>query len=401
MDYQQSLDWLFSRVANYQKVGGKAYKPGLDQIIALCKAIGNPQNNFPIIHIAGTNGKGSVAHILASVLQENGYKVGLFSSPHIKDFRERIKINGDLVSKEFVQDFIQSNRQVIDEVDPSFFEVTTAMSFAAFDQNKVDVAIIETGLGGRLDATNIVQPILSIITNIGLEHTEYLGNTLELIAREKGGIIKANTPVVIGERGEVGAVFENIASQKNSLIKFAKSSDESSDLLGTFQKINIGTVICAVDVLKELGWNLAQDKIKSGIQNVVRNTGFMGRMQLLGTAPDIIADAAHNPDGIRRLMDEVKFRDFKNLHVVFAASSDKDLSAFFDCFPKNAAYYLTRFQSERAASIHKLELLAVNHELNYQSFDHAKDAYHTAQKKAAEEDLILICGSFFLLDELL
>ncbi len=317
MTYTEVVDWLFQQIPNYQHQGGTAYKPGLERTLELLEAVGNPHHQIKTIHVAGTNGKGSVSHILAAVFQAHGYKTGLFTSPHITDFRERIKLNGTWIDPDFVVGFVENYKSHIQAINPSFFEITTAMAFLAFAQHRCDMAIIETGLGGRLDSTNVIQPQLSVITNIGMDHTAFLGNTLTEIATEKAGIIKKEVPVVIGDiLPDLKPTFGQIAGQNNSPIFFSTDKPiqiQQTDLLGSFQQRNLRTALCAVEVLKA-DWNLNDDIIKSALKKITSLTNFRGRMQQIGQFPRIIVDAAHNEDGIETLLQELSLIDFENLY---------------------------------------------------------------------------------------
>ncbi|UKN03211.1 bifunctional folylpolyglutamate synthase/dihydrofolate synthase [Paracrocinitomix mangrovi] len=399
--YDQAIEWLFTQIPNYQKQGGSAYKPGLDNILKLLRSMQNPQEFFRSIHIAGSNGKGSVSHVLAAIYQANGYKVGIFTSPHILDFRERIKINGVPVSEQFVLDFLDAYKTDIQKLDSSFFEITTAMAFEAFKQYEVDVAIVETGLGGRLDATNVLVPELSVITNISLEHTQFLGDTLEKIAYEKAGIIKENRPVVIGEKQlETTLVFEEIAKQRKSTLFYASDVLLKSDLIASYQKKNLATAWKAVEVLNDV-FPVDDEISKNSLLNVSELTAFTGRFQLISSNPRIIIDAAHNADGIKNLIGELENLNFEKLIIVYGTSSDKDLSAIFPLLPKNATYFFTEFNSLRSAKIEKLEQEALKFGLKHTCFKKVKLAMSTAKRDADSKDVILIFGSFFLLADVL
>ncbi len=405
MDYHSCLDWLFNKFANYQKFGGKNYKPGLDTILNILSEIDNPHKKIKTIHIAGTNGKGSTAHILASVLIENGYKVGLFTSPHIKDFRERIKINGKLTSKESIVDFINSNQLVIEKYNPSFFEITTAMAFSIFEKEKCDISIIETGLGGRLDATNVINPEISIITNIDLDHTEFLGNTLKEIANEKAGIIKHKIPVVIGEKlDETAVVFQNKANHMQSQIYFVSLTNKiyETDLLGKFQSKNIDTALFSIKILQQNGWYIDDEKIKQALKNIYRNTSFMGRFYKIHSNDyNIIADACHNYHGFINLLDEISRLKFKNLICVYGSSKDKEYEKIISSFPNNHTYIFTEFDSERTVRHETFDLLGKKHNLNFHTFNNTVLALTKAKELYSEGDLILIFGSFYLLEKII
>jgi len=403
MSYKETVDWLFKQLPNYQLQGGSAYKPGLDNIKELLKQIGNPEKNLRCIHIAGTNGKGSVSNMLASIFQENGYKTGLFTSPHLHDFRERIKINGQMISEQFVIDFVSQYKDDWEKIEPSFFEITTAMAFAAFKENECEICIIETGLGGRLDSTNVIVPELSIITNIGIDHTAFLGNTLAEIAFEKAGIIKENVPVVIGEANqETRAVFEKVAKEKNAELIFAKQRAAiETDLAGFFQQKNASTVYTAIKKLRELGWNLSPEKVAEGFKNVRKNTNFKGRFQILTHNPIVLVDAAHNVDGIKVLLSEIAQMEFKKLHLIFGASNDKDVARIFELFPKDAEYYFSEFDSKRSMTTEDFQELAHKNKLKADFFSYSGDAIAAAYQVAEDDDLICVFGSFYLIESFL
>lgn len=405
MNYSQVLAWLFSQVPNYQKTGANAYKPGLDTIRSLLAEMGNPHANLKTIHVAGTNGKGSTSHILASILQENGYKVGLFTSPHIKDFRERVKINGELVSEQEVTDFFSKYQDVIIKHKASFFEITTAFAFTVFHQNKCDIAIIETGLGGRLDSTNVILPEVSVITNIDIDHTALLGNTIEAIALEKAGIIKEGVPVVVGETTLASqAVFMQKAQELNASIVFADENAEKvyeTDLFGAYQQNNIHTALAAIQALRFKGWVLSDDKIKNALLNVKKNTALQGRLQQINMNPRIFIDAAHNLAGIKRLLIEAEQMGFDALRIVYGASNDKDLENIFKIFPKSANYYFSEFDSERSAKIETLKQLAGFNSLIFKTFDSPVLALENAKAAAGLNDLIIVCGSFYLIEKII
>ena len=403
MDYNQVINYLFNQLANYQKVGASAYKPGLDNINDLLNNIDNPHLNLKTIHLAGTNGKGSVAHILASILIENGYKVGLFTSPHIKDFRERIKINGQLIPKQAVIDFVNNNQPIFDKLNPSFFEITTAMAFSIFKKEKCDISIIETGLGGRLDSTNVISPELSIITNIGIDHTNFLGTTLPEIASEKAGIIKYNTPVIIGEfYSDTFDVFNQKAIKEKAPLSVVNDLKEfKTDLLGSFQQKNINTAVKSVQVLQKKGWYIDNQKTRLGIQKVKRNTNFIGRLDVISKTPLIIADASHNVDGIKNLFKELNQLQFNNLHCIYATSSDKDVSEIMSLFPLKAKYYFTSFQSERSLETKYLSQEGEKYNLDYSLYETPNLALSSAKQNYRQDDLIIVFGSFFLLEKII
>lgn len=403
MTYPEVVDWLFQQVPNYQHQGGVAYKPGLDRTLDLLHAIGDPHKKIKTIHIAGTNGKGSVSHILAAIFQKHGYKTGLFTSPHIVDFRERIKINGEPISKEFVVEFFAQNKTYFLKYRPSFFEITTAMAFHAFAKNSCDISIIETGLGGRLDSTNVLTPELSIITNIGLDHTAFLGDTLELIAKEKAGIIKSGVPVVIGDCEEaLYPVFEEKATELNSPITFSQNEASKSyetDLLGSFQQRNIHTAITATVVLKT-EWQLTGEDIARALLNVQGPTNFNGRLQQISKRPKLILDAAHNKAGIENLLIEVGRFKFAKLRIVYGASNDKDWQAILAIFPTEAVYYFSEFGSARSVTLNEFQEAAESYELKYTLYGDVTAALNKCKSEAEPDDLILVCGSFYLMEKI-
>jgi len=442
MTYQQTIDYLFSQLPMYSRIGAAAYKEDLHNTIALCNAIENPQTKFKSIHIAGTNGKGSTSHMLAAILQQAGYKTGLYTSPHLKDFRERIKVNGEMISREHVVDFVERTKIISEKINPSFFELTVAMAFDHFEKQQVDIAVIETGLGGRLDSTNIITPILSIITNIGYDHMDILGDTLEKIASEKAGIIKPGVPVVIGEYlPETKNVFIEKAKQCNAPIHFAqdeyivsnmhytmqllscdvKNIDHNItgsfelDLNGLYQTKNIRTVLCAEGLLTNLGFIIKNTAEKLALKNVKELTGLYGRWDVISSDPTIILDVAHNEDGIKQLLhqlsvvcgetgivsgeSEVGSLELKGLHIVMGMVKDKDVSKVLSILPKNAHYYFCNAHIERALPHKELLEKATIFELNGESFDDVNEAIKAARQLAAAGDIIIVCGSVFLIAE--
>ncbi len=403
MDYNQTLNFLITRLPIYQRIGRVAYKKDIGNIISACKKLKNPQNKFKSIHIAGTNGKGSVAHILASILQESGYNTGLYTSPHLKDFRERIKINGNIISKKKVNDFVSINKDTFLKLEMSFFEMTVALAFNHFANEKVDIAIIETGLGGRLDSTNIINPIISIITNIGLDHTKLLGDSIEEIAKEKAGIIKDNTPIIIGSRQKkVEYIFREVSESKNAEIYFSDIiSNYRTDLKGNYQKRNISTALKSIEILRKLNWTISENNINDGLMNVVKNTGLYGRWQIISKKPLTICDTAHNIDGIKHIMQELKNTPHNNLHFVFGTVNDKETDLILSLLPKNALYYLCKANIERAMDTNTLYKKAKNLNLNCIPFASVKEALAAAKKAAKNKDLILISGSTFVVAEAL
>lgn len=400
MKYEEGLNYLFSKLPMYQRTGAAAYKKDIGNIIKACKILDNPQNKFKSIHIAGTNGKGSTAHMLASIFQEAGYKTGLYTSPHLKDFRERIKINGQLISKKDTLDFILKNKNQYEKIEMSFFEYTVAMAFDYFANENVDIAIIETGLGGRLDSTNIISPEISIITNIGYDHTNLLGNSLEEIAKEKAGIIKKNTPVIIGRKQkETEHIFKSEAKEKNSPIHFCKKNlNYSTDLKGEYQKENLNT---ALQAMKILNLNINDGIISKGLNNVVKNTGLNGRWQTIAKKPLTICDTGHNEDGIKNNIKQLKKLKFNKLHFVFGTVNDKDLRKILRLLPVNAQYYFCSANIERSLNSEKLLEESKNFKLLGERYESVIEAYHSAQSNAKMDDLIFIGGSTFIVAEVL
>jgi dihydrofolate synthase/folylpolyglutamate synthase len=411
----------------FSKVGASAIKEGLGNTETLCRFLGNPERKFKSIHIGGTNGKGSTSHLIAAVLQEAGYKTGLYTSPHLKDFRERIRINGTMVPKEFVIDFTERIIPSIDELNPSFFEITVAMAFDYFAQEKVDVAVIEVGLGGRLDSTNVISPDLSVITNIGWDHMNVLGNTLEKIASEKAGIIKKNVPVVIGQtQTETEKVFIEKASVMDAPISFADKkrfvadyrhhnhllevmvddhhTDRKKyqlDLTGVYQLKNIITVLESIHQLQIKGYRITEDHIQKGLSASKKINGLHGRWELLQQAPKIIADVAHNVDGIRQLMMQLEMTDYHDLHIVLGMVKDKDVDAVLPLFPKEATYYFTNANIPRALDATALQQKSMVHELQGNVYPDVHRALDAAKLHANKDDLILVCGSVFLVGEII
>lgn len=387
----------------YQRVGQSAYKADLDATIHLANYLNNPEKSFKSVHVAGTNGKGSTSHLLASVFQEAGYKTGLYTSPHLKDFRERIKINGEMIPKQNVSEFVDKHKQFLESNKLSFFEMTVGLAFDYFRNEKVDIAILETGMGGRLDSTNIVIPEVSVITNIGLDHTQFLGNTLSQIAAEKAGIIKSGIPVIIGETlFETKLVFERIASEKNAPISFAENFEATnyqSDLIGIYQKKNIRTVLTALRVLQKSGWNISEENIRNGLLNSIKNTGLMGRWHILKNTPKVVCDTAHNADGLRLVMQQLKDEKYRELHVVLGVVNDKDLTSILPLFPKNARYYFCKPNVPRGLDASLLTGRALEFGLKGEEYISVKKAYKAAVDAASSKDFIYIGGSTFVVAE--
>ncbi|MFT5749986.1 MAG: dihydrofolate synthase/folylpolyglutamate synthase [Ancylomarina sp.] len=402
MNYQDTVDWMFRQLPMYQNQGKTAFKKDLSNTILLANHLKNPEDKFKSIHVAGTNGKGSTSHMIASVLQDAGYKVGLYTSPHLKDFRERIKINGEEVSEEFIIDFVKCNRTFFEQHQLSFFEMTVGMAFDYFAKQQVDLAVIEVGLGGRLDSTNIITPEVSVITNIGFDHTQFLGTTYEAIAKEKSGIIKNNIPVVIGEtQKETKAIFKSIAKTNEATIYFADEihSNYKSDLKGSYQKHNIKTAALALHLLNEASFNISEEHIISGLQNVVNNTGLKGRWQELQLAPKVICDTAHNKEGLTYIVKQLAQENYKNLHIVFGVVNDKDLDSILPLLPKGAIYYFCKPNVPRGLDTEILKLKFISNGFKGQAYQSVTSALNHAKKCADSEDLIYVGGSTFVVAE--
>ena len=389
----------------YQRVGQSAYKADLTATLSLADYLQNPENSFKTIHVAGTNGKGSTSHMLASVFQEAGYKTGLYTSPHLKDFRERIKINGEMISKQYVSEFVENHKPYFEKNQLSFFEMTVGLAFVYFRKEKVDIAIIEVGMGGRLDSTNIITPEISVITNIGLDHTQFLGDTLEKVAAEKGGIIKIGIPVIIGETlPETKWVFERLASEKNAPITFAEtidSSNYSSDLKGSYQQKNIKTVLASLGVLRQKGWNISEENIANGLWNTIKNTGLMGRWQILRENPKAICDTGHNKEGLQLVIKQLSDEKYEKLHIVLGVVNDKDLDSVLPLFPKNATYYFCKPNIPRGLDASLLLTKALGFGLIGEEYISVKKAYSAAVGAASVNDLVFVGGSTFVVAEVL
>ncbi|MDR7209125.1 folylpolyglutamate synthase/dihydrofolate synthase family protein [Flavobacterium piscis] len=405
MTYQETTAWMFNQLPMYQLQGASAYKEDLNNIKLLATHLDNPQNQLKYIHVAGTNGKGSTSHMLSSVLQEAGYKVGLYTSPHLKDFRERIKINGKEISEDFVCEFVSRHKVFFEANDMSFFEMSVGLAFDYFVSKKVDIAIVEVGLGGRLDATNIITPLVSVITNIDLDHTQFLGNTPAAIAGEKAGIIKPNVPVVIGEYTfETQPVFLAKAEENKSPIYFASdliSKVLPSDLIGDYQFHNKKTVQQTIKVLNTQNeFKVSDENLKTGLLKVSKNTGLQGRWQQLGENPKIICDTAHNKHGLSIVMNQIQKETFKNLHIVLGVVNDKDLNSILPLFPKKAHYYFCRPDSSRGLATEILKEAAKKYDLIGEQYNSVNDAFSSAKKNASENDFIYVGGSTFVVAEL-
>ena len=429
MNYNETLNWMFNKLPMYQRIGAAAYKADLNTTIEILNYLNNPQDNFKSVHVAGTNGKGSTSHSLASVFQEAGYKTGLYTSPHLRDFRERIRINGEMIPENDVVSFIERHKDKLEELELSFFEMTVAMAFEYFSREEVDIAIIEVGMGGRLDSTNVINPELSIITNISLDHVKFLGDTEEKIAAEKAGIIKSGVPVVIGEtQKDSEDVFIETAKEKNSPIYFAdqifecriNDSDSSEynnidifvkttektpylknlyfPLLGDYQKKNLATVICAIDLLKDK-FRLNDEHIHNGLNNVVVNTGLMGRWQIVNKKPLAIADTGHNVAGINEVIRQLKNTKFENLHFVLSVVNDKDIDGILELLPKYAEYYFCKADIPRGLDANILAEKARKCGLKGEVYESVKRAYQSACDNAKEGDLVFVGGSNFTVAE--
>lgn len=431
MDYEAVLDYLYEKLPYYQRKGPAAYKGSLDNTLALDHLFDHPHRQFRSIHIAGTNGKGSVSHMLAAVLQKAGYKTALYTSPHLKDFRERIRVNGQMIPKAFVNDFVQRFLEMnrVAALEPSFFELTVLMAFDYFSKEKVDVAVVETGLGGRLDSTNIITPELSVITNISMDHTALLGDSLGKIALEKAGIIKPFVPVVIGEsHPQTAMIFEGIAAERHAPIQFADqllkcdyamvSADQKQlfniksaqgmvyenlkvDLLGKYQSKNVCTLLCAVDQLNKKKWAIQENELRAGVEEAAKSTGLMGRWQLLGANPKIVADTAHNEAGIREVVAQLRQTPFRQLHMVIGMVNDKDIGAVLALLPREANYYFTNASLPRALPALQLMQMAAYFDLKGSAFPTVAEAVKQAKFNAGIEDLIFIGGSTFVVAEAL
>lgn len=426
MTYQETIDYLFTRLPMFSRIGAAAYKKDLHNTIALCEALGNPYTHFKSIHVAGTNGKGSVSHMLAAILQTAGYKTGLYTSPHLHDFRERIKVNGQMISQEYVMDFTQRIQPMIDEIEPSFFEITVAMAFDYFKEQQVDIAVIEVGLGGRLDSTNVITPELSIVTNIGWDHMYLLGDSLELIAAEKAGIIKQGIPVVIGETiPETQPVFERTAAALHAPLHFA--SEEFSitnnqttdhllnvgvmerktntslqyqlDLPGLYQTKNILTVLSSVRQLQQQGWKITEEHIVTALRSTKQINGLHGRWEVVNEDPTVVLDVGHNEDGVKQIVAQLNESSYHQLHIIIGMVKDKEVEKVLALLPAKATYYFTKAPIPRALSEAELQTKASTFQLAGNTFEDVNAAIAAALRNATQEDLILVCGSVFLIGE--
>lgn len=431
MNYFQAVDFLYKRLPMFHRIGAAAYKADLSRTIALLEHLKNPERNFRSIHIAGTNGKGSVAHLIASILQESGYRTGLFTSPHLLDYRERIRIDGVMIPESYVIAFVEAYGGLVSEIEPSFFEYTTALAFKYFSEEKVDIAVIETGMGGRLDSTNVITPEVSVITNIGKDHMQFLGDTLEKIAMEKAGIIKKGIPVVIGEtQAETRGIFMDKAKHAGSdilfadelfLVKMCKNQESdfhvstfdisyrnqpyllhvTSPLTGIYQKKNLATTIAAVEMLRKAGYAIAEDSLKEGIRNCVANTGIRGRWEVVGQKPLTVFDVGHNADGLTYVVEQIRKSVYKNLHIIFGCVEDKDIGAILDILPGDALYYFCKADIPRGMEVEKLAGIAWKHGLHGIACNSVREAFSRARSDAAEEDMVVVTGSFFVVAEAL
>ena len=401
MTYSATLEWMFQRLPMYQDRGASAFTAKLDHIEALCAHLGNPHQQFKSIHVAGTNGKGSSSHMLASVLQEAGYKVGLYTSPHLKDFRERIRINGTPVSKNFVTEFVKEHKDFLESGHYSFFELSVAMAFTYFAAQHVDIAVIEVGLGGRLDSTNIIQPEVSLITNIGMDHMDILGDTLEKITREKAGIIKPGIPVVISEHHEETApIFKEVAERNGNTPIFAEKTIKEAhptSLLGKYQAQNVRGVMAALQQLK--GFEISEEQLRDGLLHVYKNTGILGRYQVLQRNPLVICDTAHNREGFKAVLPQLEQEKKEQLHMVLGFVQDKNLDYVFPLFPKDARYYFARPDIRRGLDVEELMETVDKYDLKGQAYPSVKEALKTALEVASPYDLIFVGGSTFTVAE--
>lgn len=424
MDYSETLTYLFSQLPMFQRVGKAAYKADLGNTMLLDRFFNHPHTHFKSIHVAGTNGKGSTSHMLASILQRAGFKVGLYTSPHLKDFRERIRINGTMIPEEEVTKFVEKHKELFDDVKPSFFEMTVALAFYYFAKENIDIAVVEVGLGGRLDSTNIITPILSVITNIGLDHTDLLGNTLQKIAFEKAGIIKPNVPVVVSQfQPEVSDIFIGKSKETGSTLTFADwqykltgteqgetlqsiKLDNNDlpevwelDLMGSYQRYNLPGVLAAVDILRKSGIDITQSTVADGLKSVQASTGLMGRWQKLGDMPKIFCDTGHNVDGITRVVEQIDITPHNSLHIVAGMVGDKNIDGMLGLFPQNATYYFTQATIPRALNHLELQKRAGLFGLRGKSYPTVGSALAAAKQAAGINDLIFVGGSTFVVAE--
>ena len=395
---------MFNKLPMYQNVGDSAYKKDLSNITLICEHLNNPQNNFKSIHVGGTNGKGSCSHMLSSILQEAGYKVGLYTSPHLVDFRERVRINGEMISKDSVSEFMNHNLDFFESNNVSFFEMTVGLAFNYFSNNKVDIAIIEVGMGGRLDSTNIINPVLSVITNISIDHTKFLGSNISDIAREKAGIIKENTPIVVGEtQDQTKSIFIDIANKKSSKIVFADDftfDNYDCDLLGNFQKKNIKTVLKATEILQEKDYKINNDHIENGLNNVSNNTGLKGRWQVIQNNPLIICDTAHNMAALKEVISQLIRLEYSKLYFIIGFSDDKDLEIISKIFPENAEYYFVKPKVDRGKDSQEVKQIFHSNNRIGTTYNSVKEAISQILNNCSHDDIIFIGGSTFVVSEI-
>ena len=405
MNYKATTSWMFSRLPMYQQQGGAAYKKDLSRTLKLAAQLNHPERKFKAVHVGGTNGKGSTAHMIAAVLQESGYKVGLYTSPHLKDFRERIRVNGALVSDQFVVEFIAHHKSFLEQYQLSFFEMTVGMAFSYFEKEKVDIAVVEVGLGGRLDSTNIIAPEVSVITNIGLDHTQFLGDTLQEIAKEKAGIIKKNTPIVIGEtQEEIQSIFRQKANTLNAEIYFADVSVHrtfASSLQGRYQQKNIKTTLQTLKLLQGRGYKISEEHIQKGLLNVQKNTGLRGRWEVLSETPKIICDTAHNKEGLSLVLNQLQNQSYKSLHIVLGMVRDKSVERLLSLFPINATYYFCKPDIPRGLDTEELAQIFISKGYFGQRYSSVNEALVAAKQAASLEDIIFVGGSTFVVAEVL
>lgn len=429
MNYREAIEFLFSSLPMYQREGQAAYKANLDNTHRLDEHFAHPHRKFPVVHVAGTNGKGSVSHMLTSVLIKAGYKTGLYTSPHLLDFRERIRVNGRVIPEKGVTDFVNNNQDIIEKLKPSFFEMTVAMAFDHFASEEVDIAIIETGMGGRLDSTNIVTPLLSVITNISMDHSQFLGNSPELIAREKGGIIKEGIPLVLGDTDRDPAeVLIRMAEEKGAVVKLAPAlfpplfqtlnpdgtanfilrnvqedlvETHTCDLSGSYQKENISTALTALGTLREKGWKIPENAVQEGLLSVQDTTGLLGRWQTIGANPRSICDTAHNAAGIKAVMEQIKQTPWKKLHMIWGMVNDKEVDSILPLLPEEARYYFTPSSVPRTMGAHELRDKAALYKRCGLAYKSVAEAYHAARENAGKDDMIFTGGSTFIVADLL
>ncbi|MBS1527172.1 MAG: bifunctional folylpolyglutamate synthase/dihydrofolate synthase [Bacteroidetes bacterium] len=433
MDYRTTLDYLYSQLPMFTRDGPSAFKKDLTNTIELCKRLGDPQAKFKSVHIGGTNGKGSTSHMLAAILQVAGYKTGLYTSPHLRDFRERIRINGDMISEQAVIGFVEQHKRDFEEIKPSFFEMTVAMAFDTFAKEQVDIAVIEVGLGGRLDSTNVITPLMSVITNIGWDHMNMLGNTLQLIAGEKAGIIKPGIPVIIGEyQPDVASIFIDKAKEQGAPLAFAstewkadvgnqrsedlpqysdinvskkdsglKTQNLRLDLTGTYQLKNLKTVLSVVGELRKQGWVISDEHIRTALEQVKKLTGLRGRWEILSNNPLTICDTGHNPEGITEVLQNIGRVSYKHLHFVMGVVNDKDISKILAMLPKDATYYFCKPDIPRGLEAESLRQQAESFGLHGGVYPSVKAAVETAQNKAIDDDLVFVGGSTFVVAEVI